>query len=117
MGRACGTLGPIARSKPVQAGGVPFWVSGTLIDRRAVLFPFFYFKTRADKFVDLIPNEKMTFAELSIYVIAWISVPNEAYDLHKKLAVSPEPRITYLQESERSTAHLSPRLVQILEMT
>ena len=75
------------------------------IDRRAVFLPFFYFKTRADKFVDLIPNEKMTFAELSIYVIVWISVPNEAYDLHKEITVSSKPGVACFQECERSAAH------------
>jgi len=79
------------------------------IDRRAVFLPFFYFKARADKFVDLIPNEKMTFAELSIYVIAWISVPNEAYDLHKKFTVSPKPGVTCLEECECGASH--PRVV------
>jgi hypothetical protein len=69
------------------------------------LLPFFYFKTCADKVVDLIRDDQVTLAELSINVVARISVPNEAYDLQKKLTVSPEPRIACLQECERSAAH------------
>ena len=74
-----------------------------------MFLPFFYFKTRADKFVDLVPDEKMTFAELSIYVIVWISVPNEAYDLHKKFTVSPESGVTCFEECECCAA--DPRVV------
>jgi hypothetical protein len=33
------------------------------------------------------------------------TVPNEAYDLYKKLTISPERGITCLQECERSAAH------------
>jgi hypothetical protein len=49
--------------------------------------------------------EKVTFTELPINVIAWISVPNKAYDLYKKLAVSPELGVTRLQKRKRSTAY------------
>ena len=47
----------------------------------------------------------MTIAELAINIVAWISVPNEAYDLYKKLTISAERGITCLQECERSAAH------------
>jgi hypothetical protein len=56
-------------------------VFGALIVSGALLLPFFYFKTCADKLVDLIRDDQVTLAELSINVVAWISVPNEAYDL------------------------------------
>jgi hypothetical protein len=46
-----------------------------------VALTVFYFKTGADKLVNLIGNEHMTFTELSINIIAWIGVPNETYDL------------------------------------
>jgi hypothetical protein len=45
--------------------------------------PIFYFKTGSDKLVNLIRDDQMTFAKLSINVIAWISVPNETYDFQK----------------------------------
>jgi hypothetical protein len=64
-------------------------VFGALIGRDALSLLFLYPKTGADKLMDPIPDEKMTFAELSINVVAWISVPNEAHDFHKKLTVSP----------------------------
>ena|ERR1700687_1618687 len=81
-------------------------VFGVLIGRGALPDLFLYPKTGADKLVDPIPDEKVTFAELSINVVAWISVPNEAYDFHKKLTVSPELRVTCLEERERRAAHL-----------
>jgi len=56
-------------------------VFGALIGRGALLLPFFYFKTGADKLVNLIRDHQVTLAELSINVIARISIPNEAYDL------------------------------------
>jgi hypothetical protein len=55
-------------------------VFGVLIGRGALLLSFFYFKTGADKLVNLIRNDQVTLAELSISIVAWISVPNKAYD-------------------------------------
>jgi hypothetical protein len=55
-------------------------VFGVLIGRGALLLSFFYFKTGADKLVNLIRNDQVTLAELSINIVAWISVPNKAYD-------------------------------------
>jgi hypothetical protein len=34
-------------------------------------------------------DEQVTIAELAINIVAWISVPNEAYDLYEKLSISP----------------------------
>jgi hypothetical protein len=51
--------------------------------RGALLFSFFYFDTSAYKLVDLIWDKQVTLAELSIYIVAWISVPNESYDFEK----------------------------------
>jgi hypothetical protein len=67
--------------------------------------PIFYFKTGSDKLVNLIRDDQMTFAKLSINVIAWISVPNETYDFQKNLAVSPKRRITCLQKYEGSATY------------
>ena len=69
------------------------------------MLPPFYFKTGADKLVDLMRDEQVTIAELAINIVVWISVPNEAYDLYKKLTISAERGITCLQECERSAAH------------
>jgi hypothetical protein len=49
-----------------------------------------YFKAGANKLVNLIGNEHMTLAKLSINIVAWISLPNKANDLKKNLAVSPK---------------------------
>jgi hypothetical protein len=38
----------------------------------------------------LMRDEQVTLAELAINIVAWISVPNEAHDLYKKLIISPE---------------------------
>jgi hypothetical protein len=81
-------------------------VFGVVIGRGALPLLFLQPKTGADELMDPIPDEKVTFAELSINVVAWISVPNEAYDFHKKLTISPEPGITCLKERERRAAHL-----------
>ena len=69
------------------------------------MLPPFYFKTGADKLVDLMRDEQVTIAELAINIVVWISVPNEAYDLYKKLAISSEPRVTCLQQCECGAAH------------
>jgi hypothetical protein len=55
-------------------------VFGVLIGSGALLLSFFYFKTGADKLVNLIRDDQVTLAELSINIIAWISLPNKAYD-------------------------------------
>jgi hypothetical protein len=51
------------------------------------LLSFFYFKAGADELVNLIWDEQVTFAELSIDVIIWISIPNKTYDLKENLTV------------------------------
>jgi hypothetical protein len=56
-------------------------VCGVLIGRGCSVALVFYFKTGADKLVNLIRDYQVTLAELSINVIARISIPNEAYDL------------------------------------
>ena len=73
--------------------------------RGGVFLLSFYFKTGADKLVDLIADLKVALNELLINVVAWISVPNEAYDLYKNLTVSPKRGIACLQEGECSAAH------------
>ena len=78
---------------------------GALIEKCALLLSFFYFKAGADKLVNLIWDEQVTFAELSIDVIVWISIPNKAYDLKENLTVPPEGGITCLQKDECSAAH------------
>jgi hypothetical protein len=70
----------------------------------ALLLLFFYFETGGDKFMDLIFQKEMTFAELSINFVAWIGVPDEAYDLHKQFTIFSELGVTCLQERERSVA-------------
>jgi len=42
---------------------------GSLIEKCALLLSFFYFKAGADELVNLIWDEQVTFAELSIDVI------------------------------------------------
>src|ERR1700730_3916202 len=49
-------------------------IFGVLIEKCALLLSFFYFKAGADKLVNLIWDEQVTFAELSIDVIIWISI-------------------------------------------
>jgi hypothetical protein len=78
---------------------------GVLIENCALLLSFFYFEAGADKLVNFIWDEQVTFAELSIDVIVWISIPNKAYDLKENLTVPPEGGITCLQKDECSTAH------------
>ena len=73
-----------------------------------MLLSFFYFKAGADKLVNLIWDEQVTFAELSIDVIIWISIPNKTYDLKENFTVPPEGGITCLQKDECS-AHLLSR--------
>jgi hypothetical protein len=79
------------------------WVFGSL--RVALLFSVFYFDTGAYKLLDLIWDKQEPLAELSIYIVAWISVPNESYNFEEKLAVSPEGWVTCLQERKRRVAH------------
>jgi hypothetical protein len=59
----------------------------------------------ADRRGRSVTSAKVTFGELSINVVAWISVPNEAYDLNKELTVSSKPGVACFQECERSAAH------------
>jgi hypothetical protein len=69
------------------------FIFGALMEKRALLLLFLYFKASADKLVNLIWDEQVTFAELSINVIVWISIPNEAYDLKENLTVPPKSGI------------------------
>jgi hypothetical protein len=78
---------------------------GALFDYGTLLLSFFYIKTGANELVNLKWNEEVTFAELSIYVIVRISIPNEAYDLKENFTVPPESGITCLQKDECSTAY------------
>jgi hypothetical protein len=71
----------------------------------ALFLLFFYFKTSANKLVDLIGDLKVALGELMINVVAWISGPNESRDFYKKLTASPEPGIASLQEYEGSAAN------------
>jgi hypothetical protein len=48
---------------------------GSLIEKCALLLSFFYFKAGADELVNLIWDEQVTFAELSIDVIIWSKYP------------------------------------------
>jgi hypothetical protein len=73
--------------------------------RGALLFSFFYFNTGTYKLVDLIWNKQVTLAELPIYVVAWVSIPNESYDFEKKLAVCPESGVACFQERKRRAPH------------
>ncbi len=56
-------------------------IFGALLQSCPIALTFFHFKTGADKLVNLIWDDQMTFGKLSINVIAGIGVPNEAYDL------------------------------------
>jgi len=78
---------------------------GALIEKCALLLSLFYRKAGADKLVNLIWDEQVTFAELSIDVIIWISIPNKTYDLKEHFTVPPEGGITCLQKDECSAAH------------
>ena len=62
----------------------------------ALFLLFFYFKTGANKLVNLIAGLKVTLGELVINVVAWISVPNEARDCYEKLTICSEPGIAPL---------------------
>ena len=73
--------------------------------RGALLPSFFYFDTGAYKLVDLIWDKQVTLGELPIYIVAWISIPNESYDFEKKLAVCPEGWVACFQECKRRAPH------------
>ena len=70
-----------------------------------LLLSLLYFKTGADKLVDLIADLKVALNELLINVVAWISVPNESDDFEKNLAVSPKDWVTCLQKRKRRAPH------------
>ena len=59
----------------------------------ALFVLFFYFKTGANKLVNLIVGLKVTLGELVINVITWVGSPNEPRDFYEKLAVCSEPGI------------------------
>ena len=62
---------------------------------------FFYFKTSANKLVNLIAaGLKVTLSELVINVVAWISVPNEPRDFYEKLTTCSKSWIASLQEGK-----------------
>ncbi len=77
----------IARAPPVpkqsleKSAMILGSIFNALIRGCPLAFTFFRFKTDADKLVNLIWDDQMTFGKLSINVIAGIDVPNEAYDL------------------------------------
>jgi hypothetical protein len=71
----------------------------------ALLLLFFYFKTGANKLVDLIVELKLPFGELMISVVAWISVPNEPRNFCKNLTICSKPGIASLQEREGGAAN------------
>ena len=48
-------------------------------------------------------SHEMTSAELPVYVVAWIGVPNKANYFDEKLTVSSELGITCFQKREGST--------------
>jgi hypothetical protein len=65
----------------------------------------FSFHTSDDELMHLMTtNEKVTFTELLIHLIAAIRVPNELNNFHKERAVSPKSRIACLQEREGRAA-------------
>ena len=67
---------------------------------------FFYFKTSANKLVNLIAaGLKVTLGELVINVVAWVSIPNEPRDFYEKLAVCSEPGIAPFQQREGGTTN------------
>jgi hypothetical protein len=80
-------------------------VVGPMVCCGTLLLPLFYFKTGADKLVDLIADLKVALNELLINIVAWISVPNESRDLDEKLTASSEPGIARLQEREGGAAN------------
>ena len=70
---------------------------------RPVLSP--HIDVMALGFVDCpIESKKVASAKLSVNVVAWISVPNEAHDLYKELTTFPEARVACLQQDECSAA-------------
>ena len=71
----------------------------------ALFLLFFYFKTGANKLVDLIADLKVALGELLINVVAWISIPNGSRDFYKRLTTSSEPGIASLQECEGGAAN------------
>jgi hypothetical protein len=62
----------------------------------ALLGLFFYFKTSANKLVNLIVGLKVTLSELVINAVAWISIPNEPRDLYEKATICSERGIAPL---------------------
>ena len=75
-------------------------VVGWIVRCTALFVLFFYFKTSANKLVNLIVGLKVTLRKLVIKVIAWISIPNEPRDFYEKPTISSEGGIAPVQECE-----------------
>ena len=60
----------------------------------------FYFKTGANKLVDIMVGLKLPLGELMINVVARISVPNEPRNFCKDLTICSKPGIASFQECE-----------------
>jgi hypothetical protein len=80
-------------------------VVGSMVCCGTLLLSLLYFKTGANKLVDLIADLKVALNELLINVVAWISVPNESRDLDEKFTASSEPGIARFQEREGGAAN------------
>ena len=79
-------------------------IVGYILRCAALLVLFLYFKTGANKLVNLVVGLKVALGELVINVVAWISVPNELRDFYEKLAVCSEPGIAPFQQREGGAA-------------
>ena len=84
---------------------VPARLFGAQTGSGTQLLLFFYLETRADELVNLIRDNQMALVELSINIVARIGFPDEAYDLQKQLAVSPERGITCFQKRVSGAPH------------
>jgi hypothetical protein len=81
----------IEKSVPIKV-----CVVGWMVRCGVLLLLFFYFKTGANKLVNLKGRLKVALGELLVNLIARISVPNEPRDLYKKPTTSSESGIASL---------------------
>jgi hypothetical protein len=79
-------------------------VVGQIACRDVLFILSFYFKTGANKLVDLIVELKLPLGELMIDVVAGIGLPNEPGNFCKNHTVRSKPRIAAFQECKCGAA-------------
>ena len=79
-------------------------VVGLMVRCGALFRLFFYFKTGANKLVDLIVELKLPLGELMIDVVAGIGVPNKPGNFCKNHTVCSKPGIATFQECKCGAA-------------